>query len=115
LIQHLLVARHLLLASLVGDALPGAARLFGHSHARAGSQRTNRFGKTGPGMFDQEGDGATMRPTTKTVIELLAGAYCERGAFFVVKGAQAKQIGPALTQLHISPDDIDNINSGEKF
>lgn len=56
-----------------------------------------------------------MRPATKTVIELLGRAYRERGAFFVVEGAQAKKIGPALAQLYVSPDDIDNINSGEEF
>jgi hypothetical protein len=47
------------------------------------------------------------------VVELLGGADSERRTFFVMKGAQAKQVGPTLSQLHISPDYVDNVDSGE--
>jgi hypothetical protein len=66
-------------------------------------------------MLDQEGNCAAMRAAAKAVIELFGGAYSERWAFFVVEGAQAKQIGPALAQLYISPDDVNNIYSGEEI
>ena len=56
-----------------------------------------------------------MRSAAKAVIKLFGGAYGERGAFFVVKGTQAEEVGPALTQLYVSPDDVDNIYSGEQF
>lgn len=54
-----------------------------------------------------------MRSATEAVVKLLGGADGKRRAFFVVEGAQAKQIGPALAQLNVSPDDVDNIYSGE--
>lgn len=30
-----------------------------------------------------------------------------------MKGTQAKQVGPTLAQLHITPNHIDNVDSGE--
>lgn len=32
-----------------------------------------------------------------------------------MKGAQAKQVGPTLSQLHISPDNVDDVDSGEQI
>jgi hypothetical protein len=64
-------------------------------------------------MFHQESDGAAVCSTTETVVELLGGADSERRTFFVMKGAQAKQVGPTLSQLHVSPDYVDNVDSGE--
>lgn len=32
-----------------------------------------------------------------------------------MKGAQAKQVGPTLSQLHVSPDDIDDVDPGEQI
>lgn len=32
-----------------------------------------------------------------------------------MKWTQAKQVGPALAQLHIAPDDVDYIYPGEKL
>ncbi|MCY1464609.1 hypothetical protein D9M71_826520 [compost metagenome] len=66
-------------------------------------------------MFHQEGDGAAVRSTAEAVIELLGGTDGERGAFFVMKRAQAKQAGPALSQLHVSPDYVDDVDSGEQI
>ncbi|EHK64820.1 hypothetical protein KYC_18455 [Achromobacter arsenitoxydans SY8] len=54
-----------------------------------------------------------MCSTAEAVIELLGGADSERRTFFVMKRAQAKQVGPTLSQLHIPPDYIDDVDSGE--
>ena len=32
-----------------------------------------------------------------------------------MKRAQAKQVGPAFTQLHVPPDDIYDVDTGEQF
>ncbi len=56
-----------------------------------------------------------MGSATKTVVELFGGTYRERGTFFVVKWAKAKQVGPTLSQLHVSPDDVYDINPGEQI
>ncbi len=56
-----------------------------------------------------------MGSATKTVIELFGGADSKRGTFFVVKRAKAKQVGPTLSQLHVTPDDVYDINPGEQI
>src|SRR5690606_5006915 len=49
------------------------------------------------------------------VIELLSRTNRERRRFFFVEGAETKQIGPALAQLHIAPHDVYDIDPGEKI
>ena len=114
-VQHLGVPGFLGLAARGLLLLAGTAVFFGDRHSRRRRERTHGVGETGARMFHQEGDGAAMRSTTEAVIELLGGADSERGAFFVMKGAQAKQVGPTLSQLHISPDNVDDVDSGEQI
>ncbi|CFO05538.1 Uncharacterised protein [Bordetella pertussis] len=56
-----------------------------------------------------------MGAATETVIELLGRTDSERRAFFVVKRAKTKQVGPTLAQLHISPDDVNDVDPGEQI
>jgi|GEM_PF-4079180 len=112
---------HLCMAGLFGLAarrfllLAGTAGFFGDRHSRRRRERAHGVGETGARMFHQEGDGAAVCTTSEAVIELLGGADSERGAFFVMKGAQAKQVGLTLSQLHISPDNVDDVDSGEQI
>src|SRR5690606_31202978 len=73
------------------------------------------FGEAGPRMLNQKGDSTAMRTATKAMVKLLGGADCERWCFFFMEGAEAKQIGSALTELHISPHDVDDVDPGEEI
>ena len=55
-----------------------------------------------------------MRATTKAMIKLLGWAHREAGRFFIVKGAQATEICPALFELHVPTHHVDNINAIEQ-
>src|SRR5690606_119488 len=114
-IENLLVPRDLLLAALRGGALGGAAVFFGHRHADGRGQAAHRLGEAGPGVLHQKRNGAAMRSAAEAVVKLLGGTDSEGGTFFVMKRTQAKQVGPALAQLHISPDDVDYIYPGKKL
>ena len=111
--------QHLRMAGLLGLAARGflllarTAIFFGDRHSRRSRERAHGFGETGARVFHQEGDGAAVGSATEAVIELLGGADSERRTFFVMKGAQAKQVGPTLSQLHVSPDYIDDVDPGE--
>ncbi|KAG1432916.1 hypothetical protein G6F57_022582 [Rhizopus arrhizus] len=111
--------QHLRLTGFLGFAARGllllawTAIFFGDRHSRRSRERAHGFGETGTRMFHQESDGAAMCSTAEAVVELLGGADSERRTFFVMKGAQAKQVGPTLSQLHVSPDYVDNVDSGE--
>ena len=50
--------------------LSRATILLGDSHTDCSCERANRLRKTGAGVLDQKCDGAAVRSTTKTVIEL---------------------------------------------
>jgi hypothetical protein len=54
--------------------LTGRTIFLGNTHTNGTSKRSNRLGKTRPSMLDQEGNGATVRTTSKAMIELLCGA-----------------------------------------
>ncbi len=115
-IQRLLVTRDLFLAALIGSALLGTARRIvgdGQTHARC--KIAYSLGETGAGMLHQERNGGAMGSATKAVVKLFSWADSKRWGFFVVKGTQTKQVGPALTQLYVSPDDIYYIDTGEQF
>ena len=56
-----------------------------------------------------------MRTTTEAVIELLGRADGEAGGFFVMKGAQAAEIGAAFPELHVATDHVDDINAIEQI
>lgn len=112
-IQHLRMTGFLGLAARGFLLLAWTAVFFRDRHSRRSRESTHGFGETGAGMLHQESDGAAMRSTAKAVIKLLGRADSERRTFFVMKGAQAKQVGPTLSQLHVSPDNVDNVDSGE--
>jgi len=103
--------------ALAGDFGPptGTERLFGNRHPHRVRQCAHRFREAGGGVFHQELDGGAMRAATEAMVELLGRTDGERRRFFVVKRAQAKQVGPALAQLHVAPDDVDNIDAGEQI
>ncbi|MCY1560212.1 hypothetical protein D9M68_973240 [compost metagenome] len=109
------------MAGLLGLATRGflllawTAVFFGDRHSHRAGERAHGLGETGARVFHQEGDGAAMCSAAEAVIKLLGGTDSERRAFFVMKRAQAKQVGPALSQLHVSPDYVDDVDSGEQI
>lgn len=56
-----------------------------------------------------------MRATAKAVVKLFARTNRKTGGFFIVKRAQAHEIGPALFQLHIASDHIDDIDPAQQI
>src|SRR5690606_14469895 len=107
--------RNLLATLLIGSALPRRALLFRHRHADRRSKRTHRFWESCPGVLDQKGDCRPVCAAAKAVIELLGRADRERRGFFFMEGAEAKQVGSTLAQLHISPHDVHDVDPGEEI
>ena len=66
-------------------------------------------------MLGQEVDRTAVGAAAETVIELLGGADRERRRLFIVKRAQTQQVCAPFAQLHISADDIDDIDAREQF
>ena len=52
-----------------------------------------------------------MGAAAKAVIELLVGTHCERGAFLVVKGAQALKVAAGFSQRDRASHDFDNVDA----
>ena len=65
--------------------------------------------------YDKKGNSRTVRAAAEAMVKLLGGTDSKRGGFFVVKRTEAKQVGPTLSQLHVSPDDIDDVDPGEQI
>ena len=114
-LERRLMAGNLLFTLLIESLLLRRTWRFGHHHADAVGKRAHRLGKTGSRVLDQKGDCCTVRATPKAVVELLGGAHRERGRFFVVEGAESQQVCPALSQLHISPYDVYDVDPSEEI
>src|SRR5690606_24003936 len=114
-IEHLLVPRHFLASLLFCPALARRTLLFRHSHAHRSSKRTHCFRETCPGVLYQEGNGRPVCAAAKAVVGLLGRADRERRRFFFMEGAETKQVGSALAQLHVAPHDVHNVDPGEKI
>ncbi|CFE01147.1 Uncharacterised protein [Bordetella pertussis] len=114
-VEHLRMARHLGLAAGRFGLLARTVVFFGNREPHGGRQRAYGLGETRARMLHQEGDGTAVGAATETVIELLGRTDSERRAFFVVKRAKTKQVGPTLAQLHISPDDVNDVDPGEQI
>ena len=56
-----------------------------------------------------------MRAAAEAVIKLLGGTDGKTGGFFVMEWAQAHEIGAALLELHITSDNVDNIDAVEQI
>jgi hypothetical protein len=66
-------------------------------------------------VFHEKADGVAVHPAAEAVIELLGRADREGGGFLAVERAQAHEIGAALLELHIAPDDLDHIGARDEF
>src|SRR5690606_11120178 len=113
--QRGLVPGDFLLALFIELALAGRTRRFRYDHADLCGERAHCFRETGPGMLDKKGNGCSVRAATEAVIKLFGRADRERWRFFVMEGAESQQVRPTLAQLHVSPDDVHDVDPSEKI
>src|SRR5690606_17495821 len=105
-LERLLVAGDFLLALLVLLPVPGGAGCFGHGRADTGGKSAHGFRKTASGVCDEKADRRSVCAAAKAMIELLCRADRERRGLFCVKRTEPQEVGSALFELHVSPDDV---------
>ena len=64
-------------------------------------------------MLHDETDRISAAAATKTLIDLFSRGNRKRGAFFIVKRAEAQVIGPSFFQLYEIANNLEDIQSSE--
>ena len=113
--QHFAQAGVLVARGGCALAVLGAALLLGHRQARALGQLLYGFDKAHAAVLHQKANRIAVFAATKAVKELFGRTDAERRRLFPVKGAQAHEVGAALFELHIAPDDVHDINACEQL
>ena len=104
-------------ALFLGGGLVALGRrlvVFGQGQSDLLGQVLHRIDEGHAAVFGQEADGVAVRPAAEAVIELFARADGEAGRLFGMKRTQATQIGTALAELHMAPDELDDVDAGKQ-
>jgi hypothetical protein len=108
---HRLAQRHALRLHLRALGRRNLVVLLGHDHAHVLCQVLDGIDKAHARVFDQEADRRAMRAAAEAMVELLGRTDREAGRFFAVKRAQAHEIRAAFFQLHVTSDNVNDIDA----
>ena len=73
------------------------------------------FDKAHAGMFHQEADGIAVLAAAEAMKKLLGRADREGWRVFPMERAQPHEVGAAFFELHVAPDDFDNVDASDQF
>ena len=105
LLAHLRGARPVLRADIV----------LRHLQAVLLGQVFNGLNEGHAAVLHQETDGIAVFAAVEAVIKLLGRADRKGRRLFTVERAQAHEVGAALFQLNITPDDVHHVGAGQEF
>ncbi len=102
---------------LLGGALGRRDLVVGvrDDHAHVLGQVLDGVDEAQAGVFDQETDRGAVGAAAEAVVELLGRADGEAGGLFVMEWAQAHVVGPALLELDIAADHVDDVDTVEQI
>src|SRR5690606_11122290 len=113
--EDTLMPRNFLTALPLLLTLARSARSLGNREAYLSGKRAHRLREARPGVLSEKGDCSTVGATAETMIKLPRRTNGERRGFFFVEWAETEKVRSALAQLHIAPDDINDVDPGEQI